>query len=276
MDEKPWQFRLVNKSLKKKEKLRHLDRPVAPSGERAALDLGCAQGMLSYYTRRRGGLWVSADRTSPTSGRPRLILGPGLSPSGGRRSPSGMARSILSSSPIIWSTSRATPGPPRNLAGPQSGRRAHRGRALRPGGSMSSISSVRLGMRLEDYGHRRRTTLPPSFKAKLERAGLQRVESKTTYSRFFSELFELRPELRLHKSPRQRRPAGSVTATSGPPRPRSSGPENTFRPVLPTVSRRLAPVPPGLLFFFQKGYSLIVCGRRNAIKRTFGNVGVPE
>ena len=61
MNGEPWQLRLVKKSIKKKIKLRLLDRFVAVRGSRVALDLGCAQGILSYFVRGKGGFWVSAD-----------------------------------------------------------------------------------------------------------------------------------------------------------------------------------------------------------------------
>ena len=61
MDPLPWQLQIVRKSLKKKEKIDLIrkDIPVAPAD--VLLDLGCAQGILSYFLRQKGGFWVSAD-----------------------------------------------------------------------------------------------------------------------------------------------------------------------------------------------------------------------
>lgn len=61
MAQEHWQLQIINKSLKKKEKLKLLDKylPIDPSA--LVLDLGCAQGILSYFLRRKGGIWISAD-----------------------------------------------------------------------------------------------------------------------------------------------------------------------------------------------------------------------
>ncbi len=61
MQDQHWQLRLVGRSLKKKEKIRLLDRHLPIRTADRALDLGCAQGILSFFLRKKGGHWISAD-----------------------------------------------------------------------------------------------------------------------------------------------------------------------------------------------------------------------
>ena len=56
-----WQIRLFHKSLKKKQKLGILKRIFDISEGMVCLDLGCARGTLSFFLRKMGGMWVSAD-----------------------------------------------------------------------------------------------------------------------------------------------------------------------------------------------------------------------
>ncbi|MCJ7679508.1 MAG: class I SAM-dependent methyltransferase [Candidatus Aminicenantes bacterium] len=61
MNEQPWQLQLVRRSLKKREKLKLLNHVFSINEDETALDLGCAQGILSYFLRRKGGCWISTD-----------------------------------------------------------------------------------------------------------------------------------------------------------------------------------------------------------------------
>ncbi len=61
MNGEPWQLQMVKRSLKKREKLKLLDKHLDINPTDVVLDLGCAQGILSYFLRKKGGLWVSAD-----------------------------------------------------------------------------------------------------------------------------------------------------------------------------------------------------------------------
>jgi SAM-dependent methyltransferase len=56
-----WQLQVFKRSLKKKEKLKLLERNLQAAPQSLNLDLGCAQGTLSYFLRRKGGCWLSAD-----------------------------------------------------------------------------------------------------------------------------------------------------------------------------------------------------------------------
>ncbi len=75
---RPWQLQIVEKSLKKKQKIRHLLAGLALRPSDTALDLGCAQGMLSYHLRRAGGSWVSADQDWTNLKTTQGLVGAGL------------------------------------------------------------------------------------------------------------------------------------------------------------------------------------------------------
>ena len=62
MAEENWQLQIASRSLKKREKLKLLEKHLKISPSAKILDLGCAQGMLSYYLRQKGGEWISADQ----------------------------------------------------------------------------------------------------------------------------------------------------------------------------------------------------------------------
>ena len=62
MAEEYWQLQIASRSLKKREKLRLLEKNLEVKPSAVILDLGCAQGILSYHLRQKGGEWVSADQ----------------------------------------------------------------------------------------------------------------------------------------------------------------------------------------------------------------------
>jgi len=62
MQQEKWQLKLVHKSLKKKEKIDLIHKYLNVEPQEILLDLGCAQGILSYFLRKKGGSWISADQ----------------------------------------------------------------------------------------------------------------------------------------------------------------------------------------------------------------------
>lgn len=62
MTEEHWQLQIASRSLKKREKLKLLKRHLEVKPSSVILDLGCAQGILSFYLRQKGGEWISADQ----------------------------------------------------------------------------------------------------------------------------------------------------------------------------------------------------------------------
>jgi SAM-dependent methyltransferase len=61
MASQPWQLQVFKRSLKKREKRILLEKELVISPDSLNLDLGCAQGTLSYFLREKGGTWLSAD-----------------------------------------------------------------------------------------------------------------------------------------------------------------------------------------------------------------------
>jgi SAM-dependent methyltransferase len=62
MASQPWQLQVFKRSLKKREKRYLLEKELVISTDSINLDLGCAQGTLSYFLRKKGGIWLSADQ----------------------------------------------------------------------------------------------------------------------------------------------------------------------------------------------------------------------
>ena len=57
---KPWQIRLYEKSLMKKEKVKHILKSTSFS-QKLIFDLGCSNGTVSYHLKSGGGKWFHAD-----------------------------------------------------------------------------------------------------------------------------------------------------------------------------------------------------------------------
>lgn len=259
MSQEPWQFRLVNKSLKKKDKLRLLEKSILISPDRVALDLGCAQGILGYFARKRGGFWVHADEDLSNLRTARDILERNLVQLNSENLP---FRDGSFSLVLCLDYLEHIQGDDRALE--------EISRVLKAGGEFIAVTPhtgrffllhklrSALGLRLEDFGHKREGYSFPELKAKLERAHLH-MERKTTYSRFFSEFFELILNFvyikLLARRPAMIRRDGHIRPSSGE---EFKAQEKTFAiysllyPVIWVLSRL------DTLLFFQKGYSLMI------------------
>jgi SAM-dependent methyltransferase len=259
MHEEPWQLRLVKKSLKKKDKLRLIERTIPVTLERTALDLGCAQGILGYFARKRGGFWVHADEDLANLRTAKSILERGLIQIRGEQLPfrNGSLDLVLCLDYL-----EHVDADERTIA--------EISRVLKAGGELIAVTPhtgrffllhklrSALGLRLEYFGHKREGYSFPELETKLGRAGL-RVKSKTTYSRFFSELFELILNF-IYIKLLARGPSTSLR--DGHIRPASAeefkAQEKTFAlysliyPIVWLLSRL------DTLLFFQRGYSLMI------------------
>jgi len=191
MDETPWQLRLVRRSIKKKDKLRLLEKAIPSDATRTALDLGCAQGILSYFLRRRGGFWVSADQDLANLRTAREILGSNLVQ---------MPPGVLPFRTAVFDLVACLD----YLEHIDNDREclADVSRVLKPGGELILITPQtgkwfvlhrlrrRLGLGLEFYGHKREGYCRNDLAAALAGAGLRPVRW-SSYSKFFSEAIEL-------------------------------------------------------------------------------------
>jgi len=190
MDDKPWQLRIIDKSLKKKEKLKYLTTGLHLRPAAVALDLGCAQGMLSYFLRRRGGFWVGADQDFTNLLSTRNLIGADLVQVEAVALPFGSQAFDLVVLPDYL-----------EHVADDDGLLVELHRVLRPGGDLIVVVpqtgpfhllhrlKAALGMKLEFYGHKREGYSLEGLTGKLHRAGF-RPSAHKTYAKFFSEFFE--------------------------------------------------------------------------------------
>lgn len=264
MNNEPWQLRLVKKSLKKKEKIRLMQRTIPFRSGRTALDLGCAQGILGYFARRRGGFWVHADEDLANLQTAKGLLGNDLVQLRGELLPFSDARFDL-----VLCLDYLEHIDDDDLA------IAEVSRVLKPGGEFIVVTPhtgaffllhklrSAVGLKLEDFGHKREGYSSAELESKLGRAGF-RVERKTTYSRFFSEFFELILNFvyikLLASRPSAKRRDGHIRPSS---REEFQAQEKTFAlysllyPFVWIMSRLDS------LLFFQKGYSLMIWAKKS-------------
>lgn len=263
MKDQPWQLKIFDKSIKKKEKIKILDKNLCIDPSSVILDLGCAQGILSYFLRQKGGFWFSADldfenlKTSQELLPSDLIqLEPGILPF--RSGSFDMVVSLdylehLDDDDLCLSEVHRVLKNEGQLvlATPHTGRIFLLNR-LRP----------LLGLKLEFYGHKREGYSTKGLTAKLEKHRF-RVEKKLTFSRFFSEILELLINF-LYIKFASKKFTGSLR--DGHIRPTSAeefaSKRKTFKvygviyPAVWLISKL------DKLLFFQKGYSLLVWAKK--------------
>ncbi len=263
MNGEPWQLRLVKKSIKKKIKLRLLNRFVATAGRRVALDLGCAQGILSYFVRRKGGFWVSADEDMANVRAAREILENNLAALKGTALPFRDGTFDLVVGLDYLEHVDDDDGVLNEIC-----------RVLKTGGELILVTPqtgpffhlhklrAALGLKLEHFGHKREGYSLAGLEGKLSRASLRLLES-ADYSRFFSEFFELLLNFAYIKL---LAPAAAGKTRDGHIRPASEG-EFSAREGLFNVYSLVYPLvwlmsQMDRLLFFEKGYSLMVRARK--------------
>jgi SAM-dependent methyltransferase len=263
MVQEPWQLQIAKKSLKKKEKLKLLEKNLSVEPSAVILDLGCAQGILSHFLRQKGGLWVSVDqdlanlKTSQSLLKKNIVqIGAGVLPF-----KSGSFDMVVSLDYIehlddddlcLQEVQRILK---KNgqliLATPRSGKflLCHRLRAL-------------FGLKPEFYGHKREGYSLDTLRTKLEGAQLL-MEKHRTFSRFFSEFLELFLNAFYLKAFSPKTPVG---LRDGHIRPSTSAEfeskKKAFRaysfiyPLIWLISRL------DKLLFFLKGYGLMVWAKK--------------
>lgn len=263
MAEQAWQLQLVKKSLKKREKLKLLDKYLTIQPEDTILDLGCAQGILSHFLRLKGGRWLSTDLDKLNCQTSLQLLGTNVLQIGTINLPfkdesfervvcldflehleddlgclSEIHRILKARGELV-------------LAVPRTGR-GYLLHKLRP----------LLGLTLEFYGHQREGYSFKGLEEKLIQSDFFLFRHKS-FSRFFSEFFELMLNflyIKLYK------PQNDYGLRDGHIRPTTSDEFQSKRKAFRLYSfihpliwlfTRLD----GLLFF-QRGYGLIVWAKK--------------
>ncbi len=259
MRDEHWQLQVSSKSLKKREKLALLDKHLSIDALSVNLDLGCAQGILSYYLRQKGGQWLSCDldflnlKTSSELLEKNLIqIPPDALPLKKESLDRVISLDYLEHLDddllCLQEVHRCLkPGGEFILAVPRTGRLfvLHR---IRPA----------LGMKLEFYGHKREGYTLNDLKKLLAKAGLEYTRHKT-FSGFLTELVELVLNLaytRLFSSGEPQglrdghiRPTTSNEFTS---QKRAFKAYSLVYPMIWLLTRI------DRLFFFQRNYGLII------------------
>ena len=264
MVQDPWQLQLLRKSLKKKEKLALLEKNMEFDPKRRALDLGCAQGVLSYFLRRKGGLWVSTDLDWANLVTTRGLIeddlvqiGPGVLPF---KDASFDLVACLDYLEHLDDDDQCLD---------------EIRRVLKEGGQLILVTPhtgklfvlhklrAALGLKLEFFGHKREGYSLPQLREKLDKARLQLLRSKT-YSRFFSEFLELALNFifikLLASKPGEKLRDGHIkpgTSAEFVSHKKSFRIYSFIYPLVWLVSRL------DKLLFFQKGYSLMVWAKKN-------------
>ncbi len=263
MEETPWQLQIVKRSLKKREKLDLIDKHLRVRPGERILDLGCAQGILSYFLRKKGGRWVSTDLDLTNLRSSQALLRDGLVQMGSPHLP---FRDGAFDQVVCLDYLEHVDEDEATLAEVR--------RVLKPGGRFLLITphaggffllqKIRpaVGLKLEFYGHKREGYGLPGLRRMFARAGL-RLTGRATYSRFFTELLELvlnalyvnflspKPESRLRDGHIRPSTGGEFAAQK-----KAFGIYKVIYPVLWLASRL------DTLLFFQRGYAIMVWGEK--------------
>ncbi|MFQ6037799.1 MAG: class I SAM-dependent methyltransferase [Candidatus Aminicenantales bacterium] len=259
MREEPWQLQVLKRSLKKKEKIKLLENRLDVSPSSRCLDLGCAQGTLSFFLRKQGGMWWSADLDFINLKSAQGLLQTGLLQvePGPLPFKSGAFDLVVSldylehldeDEQCLQEIHRVLkPNGRLILATPRTGTFffLHRVRSL-------------LGMKLEFYGHKREGYTRSRLESLLIRTGFV-VRGRRNFARFFTELLELAANVAYIRVFRPETPPGLRDGRIKPTTLEEFRSKKTaFRaysfiyPFAWLVSRL------DRLFFFQRGYGLMI------------------
>lgn len=269
MENVPWQIQIAKRSIKKKDKLRLLEKSLEFDARRTALDIGCAQGTLSWFLRHKGGFWTSTDQDMSNLLASRELLGKGLvqMPSGILPFRSGVfdlatcldyLEHIDNDDECLAEIFRVL-----NQGGELIVVTPHTGRFF----LLHRLRSA-LGMKPEFYGHKREGYSRKGLCQKLRSAGFQVVRTKT-YSKFVSEFIELLLNFTYIKLSSRKTPG--VSLRDGRIKPSTSEEFQShagmlrFYAVIYPLVRLISRL--DLLLFFLKGYSIMVWARKEPQRR---------
>jgi len=257
--ELPWQLQLVRYSLKKKEKVDLIRKRIPVRAGERCLDLGCAQGILSYFLRRQGGWWASTDLDLANLRTSQAFLGTGFVQIGVRGLPfrDGAFDQVVCLDYL-------------EHVDDDDGVLAEVRRVLKPGGRLALITphtdgffmlqKVRpmVGLKIEFYGHKREGYGLNELAAKLRKARL-RLTGHITYARFFTELLELILNALyvnfLSTKPQAELRDGHIRPSTSDEFTRQQTAFKLYKLIYPVfrLASRL-----DTLLFFQRGYAIMV------------------
>ena len=255
----PWQLQIAEKSLKKKEKIRLIERDIRVSPSNVLLDLGCAQGILSYYLRRKGGFWISADLDFTNLTTSKELLGKNIVQMGERVLP---FKDRTFDEVVCLDYLEHVDDDLLTLTEIR--------RVLKERGELVLVTphidatflvqKIRplVGLKLEFFGHKRAGYSRRDLEGKLRAAGFRPLRRKT-FSRFFTEVLELALNAVYVNVLSSKPAAGLRDGHIRPSTPgefagqrRAFGLYKIVYPILRLISRLDA------LLFFQRGNAMIV------------------
>jgi 2-polyprenyl-3-methyl-5-hydroxy-6-metoxy-1,4-benzoquinol methylase len=271
MAEPTWQLQLFKRSIKKKDKVVLLEKNLSLQPTDKVLDLGCAQGLLSYILKQKGGFWIHADLDYQNLLSARSLLPENLVQTDSHELPFNSAsfdavlcldylEHVEDDDYCLAEINRVL-GPQGQLilAVPQTG----------PFFLLHKLRPL-LGLKLADYGHKREGYRLAELQEKLTRQGFE-IKKHASFSKFFSELIELLLNFAYLKI---LAPQTKTQLRDGHIRPMSdeefARQKKSFRlysliyPLLWGISRL------DKLLFFLRGYSLVVWATKVSTSRSAG------